>query len=288
MCSTCSRIGRTNSSTSRTMALAIFASLMMSPRMDCASGESGSWRLRMPAMTSMPASGFFTSCAIAAAISPSAASRSRSRSRSSSCSTRVRSLKKSAAPVTRPRASLDLRDRVADDLVGALQPQLGAVRQVRQLERAGDDAGDFRLALQHAGERAGRCRVRRCVQAEDPVGDVVHDGDAAVDGHGEDAVPQAPDEVAIELVGRDAADVRVVDARFAGLGRRRPGSVGAVPAVGGARLASRHRISGGTLAERGILGRQYCNCVLLVSQAHFHVAVTGTCAPIESAHGSTE
>ena len=41
----------------------------------------------------------------------------------------------------------DLRQRVADDLAGALQPQLGAVRQVRQLERAGDDARDVRLAL---------------------------------------------------------------------------------------------------------------------------------------------
>ena len=39
------------------------------------------------------------------AISPSAASRSRSRSRSSSCSTRVRSLKNSVAPVMRPRSS---------------------------------------------------------------------------------------------------------------------------------------------------------------------------------------
>ena len=32
-----------------------------------------------------------------------------------------------------------LRQRVADDLVGALEPQLGAVGQVRELERAGDD-----------------------------------------------------------------------------------------------------------------------------------------------------
>ena len=103
--STCRRIGRTNSSTSSTMALAILASLMMSLRMACASAESGSWRLSSPAITSMPASGFLTSCAIAAAISPSAARRSRSRSRSSICSTRVRSLKKSAAPTTRLRSS---------------------------------------------------------------------------------------------------------------------------------------------------------------------------------------
>ena len=132
MRSTCSRIGRTNSSTSRTMALAILASLMMSVSSDCASWESGSCRSRRPAITSMPASGFFTSCAMAAAISPSAASRSRSRSRSSSCSTRVRSLKNSVAPIDAPSVVADVRQRVADHLARFLQPQLGAVGQVRQ------------------------------------------------------------------------------------------------------------------------------------------------------------
>ena len=39
---------------------------------------------------------------------------------------------------------LDVRERVADHLAGVLQPQLGAVGQVRQLERPGDDAGDVR------------------------------------------------------------------------------------------------------------------------------------------------
>ena len=53
------------------MALAIFASLMMSASSDCASGESGTWRRSRPAITSMPASGFFSSCAMPAAISPS-------------------------------------------------------------------------------------------------------------------------------------------------------------------------------------------------------------------------
>ena len=123
------------------MALAIFASLMMSARIVCASGESASCRFSSPAMTSMPASGFLTSCAIAAAISPSAASRSRRRSRSSSCSTRVRSLKNSVAPVTSPLGVADLRQRVADHLAGRLQPQLGAVGQVRQLERARQSSG---------------------------------------------------------------------------------------------------------------------------------------------------
>ena len=40
VCSTCSRIGRTKSSTSCTIALAIFASLMMSVSTACASGAS--------------------------------------------------------------------------------------------------------------------------------------------------------------------------------------------------------------------------------------------------------
>ena len=40
VCSTCSRIGRTNSSASCTIWFAIFASPMMSFRIDCASGES--------------------------------------------------------------------------------------------------------------------------------------------------------------------------------------------------------------------------------------------------------
>ena len=42
--STCSRTGRTNSSISTTIALASFASLMMSASSDCASVESGTWR----------------------------------------------------------------------------------------------------------------------------------------------------------------------------------------------------------------------------------------------------
>ena len=103
--STCRRTGRTNSSISTTMALASFASLRMSASSDCASFESGTWRRSSPAITSMPASGFFSSCAMPAAISPSDARRSRSRSRSSNCSTCVRSLKKSTAPIGAPPSS---------------------------------------------------------------------------------------------------------------------------------------------------------------------------------------
>ena len=70
--STCRRIGRTKSSTSMTMALAILASLMMSVSVAWASLWPARRRCSRPAITLMPASGFFTSCAIAAAISPSA------------------------------------------------------------------------------------------------------------------------------------------------------------------------------------------------------------------------
>ena len=55
----------------------------------------------------------------------------------------------------------DLRQRVADDLAGALQPQLGAVGQVRQLEGAGEDAHDVRQVLAAPRCRAGRCRSAR-------------------------------------------------------------------------------------------------------------------------------
>ena len=119
------------------MALAILASLMMSVSTACASGDVGILRRSSPAITSMPASGFFTSCAITAAISPTAASRSRSRSRSSSCSTRVRSLKNIAAPIDLAVVVAHERQRVADHLARRLQPHLGAVRQQVQLERAG-------------------------------------------------------------------------------------------------------------------------------------------------------
>ena len=47
----------------------------------------------------------------------------------------------------RRRGVPDLRQRVADHLARALEPQLGAVGQVRQLEGAGDDPADLRLVL---------------------------------------------------------------------------------------------------------------------------------------------
>ena len=141
--STCRRTGRTNSSISTTIALASLASLRMSASSDCASFESGTCRRSRPAITSMPASGFFSSCAMPAAISPSDARRSRRRSRSSSCSTCVRSLKNSTAPIGAALVVLHLGQRVSDHAIEILQPQLRAVRQMAELERARQHANDF-------------------------------------------------------------------------------------------------------------------------------------------------
>ena len=64
-----------------------------------------------------------------------------------------------------PRVVLDLGQRVADDAVEVGEPQLGAVRQVRQLEGAGDDPGDVRQVLENLGVGpADVARLRR--QAE--------------------------------------------------------------------------------------------------------------------------
>ena len=102
-------------------------------------------------------------------------------------------------------AVADLRERVADHLAGALQPQLGPVRQVRQLEGAGDDAADLLLALQHLGE--GLADVGRPpLQPQNLVGDVVHDRHRAVARHGQDPVPQAPHQIPEESVRRDSVD----------------------------------------------------------------------------------
>jgi hypothetical protein len=48
---------------------------------------------------------------------------------------------------------LHQRERVADHLAGFLQPQLGAVREVRELERAGHDPRHVGHVLEHLHER---------------------------------------------------------------------------------------------------------------------------------------
>ena len=119
------------------MALAILASLMMSATSDCASGDcrAPGGAAGRPSPRCRPA-GSSPRARSPAAISPSAASRSRSRSRSSSCSTRVRSLKNIAAPIVRAVARRGPATACSrSPCPSRLQPQLGAVRQRRQLER---------------------------------------------------------------------------------------------------------------------------------------------------------
>ena len=50
----------------------------------------------------------------------------------------------------------DLRERVADHAVEVLQPQLGAIRQMAQLEGASQHADDVGPVPQHVGERASQ------------------------------------------------------------------------------------------------------------------------------------
>ncbi len=112
-----------------------------------------------------------------------------------------------------------LRQRVADHLAGALQPELGAVGQVRQLERPRHDSRQFRLVLEDAGKRLADVG-RPGFEPENAVCDLVHDRDPAVARHCEDAVPEVPDEVAVE-------DVRGQRVHLGGgLPRRGPASGG--------------------------------------------------------------
>ena len=98
----------------------------------------------------------------------------------------------------------DQRERIADDLAGRLQPQLDAIRQVAQFERAGNDPDDVVMDAQDVGILAadvgsgGR-------QPEDAIGLVVHDRQGALAGDCQHAVAHAVDHVAEEAVAAGAA-----------------------------------------------------------------------------------
>ena len=171
---------------------------------------------------------------------------------------------------------MDLRDRVADDLVRALQPQFGAIRQMHEVEGAADDARDFGLALEHRAVRPANVG-RPLPQPEDAVGDVVHHRDGSVYGDGQNPVAEAPDHVAVELVGRGRANVpgRSRSWLLPSLGDNRLGPSSCRRTSGGQRGALWQSRNGpeGVLSRRR-LEWQYCNCAILISQAHFHVGVT--------------
>ena len=125
-------------------------------------------------------------------------------------------------------AVLHLRERVPDDAVQILQPQLGAVREVAHLERAREHADDRGTALEHVGE--GPADVARPArQRENPVGLVVHQREGAVAVERDDAIAEAAD---------DVPEKRVFSRhrRAAGLTRGdRPQRTGSPGGAGGAR-----------------------------------------------------
>jgi hypothetical protein len=130
----------------------------------------------------------------------------------------------------RPRVVFDLGQRVADDAIQLGQPQLGAIRQVTELEGAREHADDGRPFAQHLGKRpSGVVGLAR--QAEDPIALVVHQRQGAVAPKRDDAVAHTADDVAEKaVVQRQAGNRR-------GVGGSRRG-----PAAGRAEVGSRRRV----------------------------------------------
>jgi hypothetical protein len=78
----------------------------------------------MPAITSMPASGFFTSCAIAAAISPQRRQAIAQALALFELLDASQVLEEERRADVAPARVLDVRQRVADHLLGVLEPHL--------------------------------------------------------------------------------------------------------------------------------------------------------------------
>jgi hypothetical protein len=193
-----------------------------------------------------------TSWAIAAAISPSAARR------------QILEEECRAGQLTAQVAYL--RERVADHLAAALEAELGAIGQVRQLERPRHDARQFRLVLENPGKRladVGRSRF----EPENAVRDPIHDRDPAVARHCQDAVSEVPDEVAVEDIRRQRVHL---DGGLPGRGPASSGPRG--PARGAA--CFRHRFGWLWADASPRVAGQYCKCSVLFSQAVSHVAFT--------------
>ena len=122
----------------------------------------------------------------------------------------------------------DERERVADHLVRGLQPHLDAVRQVVQVERTGQHADDVGMIAEDVRQRlTDVVGLRR--DAEDAVGLVVDEGQRAVAGNGEHAVPHAV---------HDVPEERVVDRRPT----RRPRRTGRTSVAGGPSGKARTRL----------------------------------------------
>ena len=244
MRSTCRRTGRTNSSISTTMALASLASLMMSASIDCASAESGTWRRRSPAMTSMPASGFFNSCAM-----PRRHLSERGEAIAQALALfelfDLRQVLEEQDGANRvPVVVLDLRQGVADHAFRVPQTQLGAVGQRRHLEGCREDANDLGPLAQHVAEGPSHI-LRLSRQRKNPVRLVVHQCQRAVAADGDHAVSHARDDVTEEaIVGQRTASCPRARGRRA---RRRATAGAHTWASGHGRDGSQRRQNGQTM-----------------------------------------
>ena len=93
-----------------------------------------------------------------------------------------------------------VRQRVADHLVGRLEPQLGAVRQVAQLERAVEHAHDVRV-LGEDFRKVTADGPRRSLELENSLRFRVDLGDQTVAGDRQHAVAHAGHELPKKAVG---------------------------------------------------------------------------------------
>ena len=161
-----------------------------------------------------------------------------------------------------------LRQRVADHLACRFQTELGTVGEVRQLEGPGQDPRHVRHVAEDFGKRPADIRRPRR-QAENPIRDLVHDRDIAVARDREDAVPEIPDEVAVEAVG----DGTAVRSRLPDRDRSLRGGSrgdGGRPSRGGSGFSHRHGIGRRKRIAR-LRGGRGCKCPFSVSQGLFHL-----------------
>ena len=119
-----------------------------------------------------------------------------------------------------PVVVFDPGQRVANHAAQVLQPDFGAVRQMAQLEGAGEDADDVEAALQDIGERTADVAWRPH-EAEHPIRLVVHQRQHPVAPERDDAVAHAANQVSEEpIIGRRPGGSACDSARAAGGPRR--------------------------------------------------------------------
>ena len=137
-----------------------------------------------------------------------------------------------------------VRQRVADHLARRLQPQLGAVRQVAQLERAVQHAHHVRVLGEHDGEVTADDALR-ALDLENSRGLAVHFGDVAVARDRQHAIAHAADQAAEETIGLPPRVV--LGARTQGRGLRPPTGLGWHQGLFGERQRSEMRAFHGSI-----------------------------------------